>query len=132
MTDRNIEIMDRIVDEMVAGKTLSAALKDVYSKRNVAIPYNEEWLNIAVDKLNMSKRAAYLLMRNKMLTLSEVVQYCTKQKITTARSLGVGSGVEIFETILDYLWNQMDNQKRTEFLIDVVERNEENIREELM
>ena len=132
MTDRNIEIMDRIVDEMVAGKTISEALKDVYVKRSVAIPYNEEWLNIAVDKLGMSKRAAYLLMRNRMLTLAEVVQYCEKQKITTAKSLGAGSGIETFETILNYLWSKMDNQRRTEFLIDVVIRNEENIREELM
>lgn len=132
MTQKNIEIMDRIVREMAAGRTFSEALKDVYVKRNVTIPYHEEDLNVSVDKLGMSKRTTYALMRGRMLTLAEVVNYCEKQKITTVRLLGVGAGIEIFETILNYLWSKMDNQRRTEFLIETIIRNEGNIRKDLM
>lgn len=132
MTQRNIEIMDVIVDKMAAGKTLSDALKDVYKKRNVVIPFEDDDLKIGVDKLGMSKRTAYALMRGKMFTLTDVVKYCEKQKITTVNLLGANAGIETFETMLNYLWSKMDNQRRTEFLIDVVERNEMNLRAEIM
>ena len=132
MTQRNIEIMDIIVDKMVAGKTLSDALKDVYKKRNVVIPFEDDNLNINVDKLGMSKRTVYALMRGKMFTLADVVKYCEKQKITTVNLLGATAGIETFETMLNYLWNKMDNQRKTEFLIDIVERNEMNLRAKIM
>lgn len=132
MTQRNIEIMDVIVDKMVAGKTLSDALKDVYTKRNVAIPFDDEDLNVPIDKLGMSKRTTYTLIRGKMMTLADVVAYCQKQKITTVKLLGITAGLETFETMLNYLWGKMDKQIRAEFLIDTVERNEENLREVIL
>lgn len=132
MTQRNIEIMDIIVDKMAAGKTLATALKDVYKKRNVAIPFDDEDLNVSIQKLGMSKRTVYALMRGKMSTLADVVKYCEKQKITTVHLLGQSAGVETFETILNYLWSKMDDKRKVSFLIDIVERNTGNIREELM
>ena len=132
MTQKNIDIMDLIVDKMLGGKTISEALKDVYYNRKVSIPFEDEWLNISVDKLGMSKRTTYALMRGGMLTLSEVVQYCQKQKITNVKLLGISSGTETLETILNYLWDKMDNQKRVDFLIDTIEKNEVNLRKELM
>lgn len=132
MTEKNIEIMDIIVDKMAAGKTLSEALKDVYTKRRVEIPFTDKDLDIAVDKLGMSKRTTFALMRGKMLTLTDVVKYCEKQKITTVNLLGTNAGIETFETMLNYLWSKMSKSARVEFLMDVVEINEDNIREELM
>jgi hypothetical protein len=132
MTQRNIDIMDVIVDKMVAGKTISDALKDVYVKRNVMIPFNEEVLNIGVDKLGMSRRTEFALMRGKMLTLLDVVRYCEKQKITTVNLLGNNAGTETFETILNYLWSKMSKSERVDFLIDTIERNVENLRAELI
>ena len=118
MTQRNIEIMDVIVDKMVAGKTLSDALKDVYTKRNVAIPFDDEDLNVPIDELGMSKRTTYTLIRGKMMTLADAVAYCQNQKT--------------FETMLNYLWDKMDKQIRVEFLIDTIERNEENLRDVIL
>ena len=132
MTERNIEIMDIIVDKMVAGKKLTEALKDVYVKRNVAIPFDDEDLDISVEELGMSNKTTYALMRGRLFTLADMVKYCEEKKLTTVRLLGVSSGLEAFETMVDYLWGKMDKQKRAEFLIDVVERNQGNIREELM
>ena len=132
MTERNIEIMDVIVDKMIAGKKLTEALKDVYVKRNVAIPFDDEDLNISVEKLGMSKKTTYALMRGKLFTLADMVRYCEKRKLTTIRLLGMNAGLEAFETMVDYLWGKMDKQMRAEFLIDIVERNTGNLRAELM
>ncbi len=132
MTERNIEIMDVIVDKMIAGKTLTDALKDVYSKRNVVIPFVDEDLNIPIEKLGMSNRTTYALMRGRLSTLGDVVRYCEKQKITTINLLGANAGIETFETIVNYLWNKLDKESRVEFLIDIVEKNTGNLREELM
>ena len=132
MTERNIEIMDVIVDKMVAGKKLTEALKDVYVKRNVAIPFDDEDLNISVESLGMTKKTTYALMRGGLFTLADMVRYCEKRKLTTIRLLGMNAGLEAFETMVDYLWGKMNKQMRVEFLIDVVERNTGNIRAELM
>ena len=132
MTERNIEIMDVIVDKMVAGKKLTEALKDVYVKRNVAIPFDDEDLNISVESLGMSKKTTYALMRGGLFTLADMVKYCENKKITTIRLLGMNAGLEAFETMVDYLWGNMDKQMRAEFLMDIVERNTGNLRAELM
>lgn len=132
MTQRNIDIMDVIVDKMATGKTISDALKDVYVKRNIAIPFNDDDLNIGIDKLGMSRRTEFALMRGKMLTLLDMVKYCETQKITTVNLLGNNAGTEAFEAILNYLWSQMTKSERVAFLIDTIERNMENLRAELM
>ena len=132
MTQRNIDIMDLIVDKMAEGKTIARALKEVYVKRNVVIPFDEENLDVSVTNLGMSRKTVHALMRGRMSTLTDVVKYCEKQKITTVRLLGVSAGIETFETMLNYLWNKMSTEERTEFLIDTVQRNEGNLRKELM
>lgn len=125
MTQKNIDRMDIIVNELAAGKTISDALKTVYSKRNVVLPYNEELLSAGVEKLGMSLRTTNALRRSRIKTLNDVVNYCKKQKITTVKTFGHSSGVELFETILNYLWDRMNVKERTDFLIDTVERNEQ-------
>ena len=132
MTERNIEIMEVIVDKMAEGKNLADALKDVYVKRNVAVPFDFVDLDIGVDKLGMSKRSTYALLRGRLNTLMDVLRYCETKKITTVNMLGVNAGIEIFETILNYLWSKMSVSERTDFLIDTVERNSGNIRAEIM
>jgi hypothetical protein len=132
MTQRNIDIMDLIVDKMAEGKTIARALKEVYVKRNVVIPFDEENLNVGVNNLGMSRKTVHALMRGRMLTLADVVKYCEKQKITTVRLLGISAGIETFEAMLNYLWSKMSTKERTEFLIDTIQRNEQNLREELM
>lgn len=128
MTQRNIDTMDMIVDKMLEGEKISQALKDIYNKRNVIIPYNEESFNVSVRDLEMSRRSTNALLRTGLKTLGDVVNYCKTHKITDIVNLGVGSGVEIFETILDYCWEYMTTSERTSFLIDTVERNSNNIR----
>ena len=73
MTQRNIDIMDRIVDELAKGKKLSEALSTVYIKRNVVIPYNDEMFDIQIPDLKLSNRAVGCLMRNKLTTINDVI-----------------------------------------------------------
>lgn len=128
MTTANIETMSTIVDYLAEGKKFSKVLRHVYNKRHFFIPLEDIMLDVGVDKLKMSNRVTNALMRAHMRTIQDVVDYCNKNKILTIKALGVDSGIEIFEAILDYCWNNMDNDARTRFLIDVVTRNAANKR----
>ena len=132
MTERNIHIMDIIVSKMIEGKTLSEALKLVYVKRKVRIPYDEKKSDVPITSLKMSNRTTNALMRNDIRSIRDAVKFCSKQKITEAKTFGYGCGIELFETILDYYWDHMSNDERTVFLIDTVERNSSNLRVEFI
>lgn len=131
MTQRNIDTMDIIVNQLAEGKSLSKALSYVYTKRNVAIPYMEDAPDEHILNLGLSTRTANALMRAHLKTIKEVIEYCSNNKVTKIQSIGVNSCTELLETILDFYWNKMDNDKRVSFLIDVVERNQNYIREEI-
>lgn len=131
MTQQDIYVMDLIVSKMAEGATLSKALKLVYSKRNISIPYSDGDLNVPIMELKMSARATNAMLRAKMRTIGDIVEFCKGNKITDITNLGVHSGIEIFETILDHCWGRMDNDERTAFLIDTVERNSQYIRPEI-
>lgn len=131
MTQKNIDVMDIIVSKMAEGDKLSKALHRVYSKRKVVIPYNEESFEVSVTNVGLSSRAVRSLIRARLMTLGDVIDFCKEHKITEIVNLGRNSGVEIFETILNYCWDHMSQEERTSFLIDTVERNSEYIREEI-
>ena len=131
MTQRNIDTMDIIVNKIAEGEKFSKVLESVYSKRNVCLPYNEDDFNISIMSLGMTSRDKNALLRANIITLSEVIDFCNNNKITEVSNCGKTSGIEIFETILDYYWKHLDDSKRTAFLIDIVERNSDNIRAEI-
>ena len=128
MNQRNIDTMEMVVSLLAEGKSLSRALNLVYTKRNVVIPYNED-IDEYVLKLGLSTRTTNALMRAHLRTVKEVVEFCSTEKVTTIQSMGVGSCTELFETILDFYWSKMDEDKRVSFLIDTVERNAPYLRE---
>lgn len=125
MTQKNINTMDVIVDFMTNGAKLSEALKHVYSKRNVAVPFNDEMLDVDIKSLKMTARTTNALLRARLKTIKDVVEYCQCDKITNISNLGNNSGKEVFERILDYCWDHMSKNEKTKFLIDTVERNAE-------
>lgn len=131
MTQRNIDVMDVIVSKMAEGDKLSKALSRVYSKRKLTIPYSERSFEVSVTDIGLSSRAVRALIRTKLMTLGDVVEFCKEHNITEITNLGINSGVEIFEAILDYCWDHMSQEERVSFLIDTVERNSEYIREEI-
>ena len=126
-----IETANLIANKMVEGKKLSKALALVYDKRELVIPSDVSVLDIKVVDLKMSNRTTNALMRAKLTTIGEVVTYCKKQKLTEIQLLGKGSAIEMLETILDYCWSKLSKSEKVELLLDIVERNEQNLREEL-
>jgi DNA-directed RNA polymerase alpha subunit len=131
MTQTNIDTMDLIVSKMAHGKTLSEATHDVYTKRNVAIPYHEEWLDCKLTSLKMSMRTTSALLRNKMETIRDIVDYTAEHKITNLQTFGRVSAMELFSSILDYCWSHMTQVEQDRFLINTVERNNNNLRTEI-
>lgn len=131
MTTTNLNTLDLIVTKMAHGKTLSEAMHEVYTKRWVRIPYHDEWLNCEIKSLNMSMRTTSALLRNKMETINDVVEYTKKSKITNLQTFGRVSAIELFECILDYCWKHMSRDEKTTFLIDTVERNSEYLKAEI-
>lgn len=131
MTQKNIDVMDIIVSKMAEGDKLSKALGRVYTKRSVTIPYSDKQLDTPVTSIGLSKRAIIRLIRTKLMTLGDVVEFCSTNKITDIINMGKNTGVEVFETILDYCWNQMTAKEKELFLIDTVERNSGHIRAEI-
>lgn len=133
MTQKNIDIMDRIVDELAAGKKISKALEVVYNKRNIAIPYCEEAFAMPTPLLGLSVRSYNALMNAGLKTINDIVKYAsTHPGFVGIRNFGKTSGIEVLEIILDFAWERMNKQQRKDFLIDTVIRNQFNVRAELM
>ncbi len=133
MTQKNIDIMDKIVDEMIAGKKLSKALEVVYNKRNVVMPYCEKIFTMPTSLLGLSVRSNNALMNAGLKTANDIIKYASKHPgFAGIRNLGRTSCVEVLETILDFAWEHMNKQERADFLINTVTRNQFNIRAELM
>lgn len=129
MTQKNIDTMSTIVDYLAEGKKISQALNYVYIKRSVVIPFHEEHMQEPLQVLNMTSRTTNALMRAGARTISDTVRLSTQKSLDRVRNFGRVCGIEMFEALLDYCWDRMDNEQRAEFLVDVVQRNEENLRE---
>jgi DNA-directed RNA polymerase alpha subunit len=126
-----IETANLIANKMIEGKKLSKALALVYDKRELAVPCDTDILDVKVVDLKMSSRTTNALMRAGLTTIGKVVDYCERQRLTDIRLLGKGSAIEMLETILDYCWEELSNGEKAEFLLDVAEKNVQNLRKEL-
>ena len=131
MTTKNVEVMDIIVSKMAEGKTLSKALKLVYTKRNVAIPYCDEMFDIPLTQLNLSLRSRNTIARTEFNTINDVIRFKEYDDFKSMRGFVRSAYIELCEKILDYAWDHTSKQAKTDFLIDVVERNSNNIRAEI-
>ena len=128
MTQRNIDIMNKVVDLLTEGKTISEALSEVYTRRKVQIPYTEEQTNASICALKFSNRVQHALTDLELFTINDVIEYANKHGIKSIKNMGAKSCVEVLEKILNYLWVHMTHEERVEFLIDTVERNSYNVR----
>ena len=131
MTQQNIDTMDIVVGLLSERKPISYALYKVYSKRSVIIPYNDSVFNATIEELGLTNRTANALRRAHLVTIKDIVEFATSNGIMKVKTFCKSSGIELFEAILDYCWNHMSNEERTNFLIRAVERNSPYIREEL-
>lgn len=128
MTQQHIDTMDIIVDLVVSGKKISQALGEVYKKRCIVLPFMEDIMDDPIENLRMSQRTYNALMRAKLRSIGAVVSYSDGGDFSRIRNFGQLSGIELFESLLNYCWARMDNDQRTNFLLDAVVRNEEHLR----
>jgi DNA-directed RNA polymerase alpha subunit len=128
MKQEHIETMNTIVDLVAGGKKISQALGDVYEKRCVVLPFMEDIMDDPIENLRMTGRTYNALMRAKMRNIGDVVRFSDGGDFSRIRNFGRLSGIELFESILNYCWARMDVDQQTNFLIDAVVRNEENLR----
>lgn len=124
MTLVNIYAMDAIVNELANGKTISEALKAVFTKRTVQIRYTDAKFNVAITTLGMSNRATNALMRNGVRTIADIANYSMNNDVRNLRGCGKDSMVEIMETILNYAWDHMTEKEKVAFLMNTVNLNE--------
>ena len=122
-----MKTIDRILNELKAGKTISKALGAVYEKRIVCIPFNDADLDVEIYKLKMPSRITNALMRTRLKTIGDVVEYADNNRdgLRDIPNLGKTSIMELMETLLDYYWERMSVTERAHFLLDVVETNKE-------
>lgn len=122
-----MKTIDRILNELKEGKTISQALSAVYEKRIVHIPFNDAELDVEIYKLKMPSRITNALMRTRLKTIGDVVEYADNNRdgLRDIPNLGKTSIVELMEKMLDYYWDHMSVRERAVFLFDVVERNKE-------
>ena len=127
MTQRNIDTMDAIVTKLAEGNKFADALKAVYSKRNVRIPYDEVDLDAKITSLGLSMRITNALLRVKLNTVGDIITFCADKSITSIPTMGKSLGVELFEAVLNYCWDHMSADSKERFLINTVELNSDNI-----
>ena len=122
-----MKTIDRILNELKAGKTISQALSAVYEKRIVHIPFNDADLDVEIYKLKMPNRTTNALMRHRLKTIGDVVEYADNNRdgLRDVQNLGKTSIIDLMERVLDYCWDHMSVRERAELLLDLVERNKE-------
>lgn len=128
MKQKNIEAIERIMEALAVGKKFSEALSDVYTKRNVAIVCDDEMLDVTIVQLGLSNRGLNSLARKDLRNVGSIIEYAKTESLLTVPGFGITSGVELLESILNVAWKRMNAEQKAEFLIDVVERNEDYIR----
>jgi DNA-directed RNA polymerase alpha subunit len=121
--------MDAIVNELANGKTISDALKAVFSKRTVQIRYTDAKFDVPVTTLGMSRRSTNALMRNGVHTITDLTNYSMNNGIQSLRGCGKDSMTEIMETILNYAWEHMTEKEKIAFLMNTVNMNERNLKD---
>jgi hypothetical protein len=107
-------------------------MKHVYVKRSVKIPHFDRMMDKDVRELKMSMRTTNAFLHAGLSTIGKVVDWCNVQNITAAKGIGPSMGTELMETVLDWCWSHMTLKEQQWFLMDTVERNSDNIREEFM
>ncbi len=115
--------MNKMMNLINNGVSVSEAMKAVYKTRKVSIPFNDEDFNIFIVTLSLSTRTTNALMRANLPTLKDAIEHINKKGWNSIRSLGRTSATELYEKIVDIAWEFMNNVQRDDFLLDIDNRN---------
>lgn len=116
--------IEKTMQLMANGMTISKALTKVYKTRNVQIPFRRYELKIPIEKVGFNNRSMNCFRKEGLQTVLDVIDYLNANNWNKIRNFGVGSALETFEKLLDIAWSKLNTEERAEFLLRVDEENE--------
>ena len=118
---KNIE---KTMELMSKGMTISKALKVIYKTRKVSIPFTKKSVEVPLSQFEFSNRVKNCFAQQNFKTWWDVINYFDKYNWRSIRNFGAGSALEVFEKMLDFVWSNLTTKERAEFLARVDEKNE--------
>ena len=116
--------INKTMELMANGMTISKALAEVYKTRNVQIPFRKCDLYIPIENAGFCNRALHRFQENKLKTVAQVVRYVDKNGYKSFKQFGIGTAIDVSEKLLDLAWSKLNAKERAEFLLLVDEENE--------
>lgn len=116
--------INKTMELMANGMSISKALAEVYKTRNVQIPFRKCDLNIPVKDVGFCNRAMNRFDEHNLKTVAQVVNYVSKNGYKAFKSFGVATAIDVSEKLLDLAWDNLSTAERAEFLLLVDEENE--------
>ena len=116
--------INKTMELMANGMSISKALAEVYKTRNVQIPFRKCDLNIPVETVGFCNRAMNRFKEYSLKTVAKVVDYVNKNGYKAFKSFGVATAIDVSEKLLDLAWDNLNTVERAEFLLLVDEENE--------
>lgn len=117
---KNIE---KTMELMANGMTISKALAEVYETRKIHIPFKREKMDIPLTELTFSNRIKHCFEAANFKSLIEVIDYIEEHGWIKIRGFGKTSATEVFEKILDVAWEKLNIEERAAFLLLVNDEN---------
>lgn len=111
--------IDQITKLLKDGVKISRALKEVCGSQKISIPFNDEDFDVPLEKLDLTMRSYNALKRHRLNTLNEVINCFATDGWKSIKNFGKTSATEIFESIIEVAWDNMDTVQKAEFLMSI-------------
>lgn len=87
------------------------------------IAFSKSACDTSIDSLEFSVRASNALKRSGLMTVRDVIEAISDDKLLHIRNLGRKSYNEIKTRILKYGYDQLTEKEKVAFFLDLIERN---------
>lgn len=88
-----------------------------------SIAFSKSACETSIDNLEFSVRASNALKRSGLMTVSDVIDAISNEKLLHIRNLGRKSYNEIKTRILKFGYDQLTEKEKITFFLDLIERN---------
>ena len=88
-----------------------------------SIAFSQSACDTNIDSLEFSVRASNALKRSGLMTVRDVIEAISDEKLLHIRNLGRKSYNEIKTRILKYGYDQLTEKEKIAFFLDLIERN---------
>lgn len=116
--------INKTIELIEKGMTVSQALKEVYKTRKLSIPFEDGDFDVEIQSLGFSTRTSNAILRTGARTLQDIIDYINTNGWRRISNFGQSAGTELYEKILDVAWDQMNGERRAALLFDVDLHNE--------